>query len=158
MLTSLCEIIQNFQYNLVQNSHNVNGDDANSTNLNFRPLSQTDVQTIAKIDSVEHLNDFYHFIMFYYAHIVHQIKNDSLDDKLGSAKKKMPTMRTFYSVCQQERIIELSRYFGVTPKQLGENLNENYIVHEIEQKNQELSAIAKDFVGDKFSTVEKVFF
>ena len=152
-ILDLCQIIQDYQYMKVS--------DETKDYLDSKPLTSGTFEKISSCDSMDGLKDFYNYILFYYGHIIHQNyvfqNNESLNDG-KQARHKLPNIKSFYCTCLEEGITKITRYFGLSPSKLAENLTQNYVVNDIEQVQDELSSIASRFISKSFSSTERVIF
>ena len=138
---------------------NVPDDSTDSAMLNIQPLRQDLIRQIDEIDTFELAETFSNYLMFYYGHIIKnqqpkQNENDATNK--NHRESKNPSYRTFYALCEEGKITRLTRYFGITPTKLAENMQESFNVHDIEQHNKELSAMAEEYISSKFPSTEKV--
>lgn len=77
--------------------------------------------------------------------------DDEVEESLKLARDSGP-----YSMCRKAGILGIAKRFGLTPEQYAENLRDNYQRHEVDQESIELSELAKEYINNKFTTVEEV--
>lgn len=157
VLRNTCSYIQDHQYRL---SRAINAEEASNESLNLRIIPDAFLQEIDNISTFDQVESLSNYLMFYYGHIVNTKANtqtDVDDQVLNTQQHKLPKYRTFYSICEDGSITQLIHHFGLTPIQLAENLNEKFMVNDIQQSNTELLTLASGFVSEKFPTPNRVF-
>ena len=83
-----------------------------------------------------------------------QDDEDDIQNKLSSLK--LAQRKNMYTVCKEERIIQLVRRFGLAPEQLGENLRDNYTRHHVNKCDEEPLKLAGELLSKRFTTPEQV--
>ncbi|OXU22488.1 hypothetical protein TSAR_006883 [Trichomalopsis sarcophagae] len=61
-----------------------------------------------------------------------------------------------YSICRRAGLESLAKRFGLPPEQYAKNLSEEYQIFEVEQELNEPTAVAAEYVGEKFQTADEV--
>ena len=69
---------------------------------------------------------------------------------------KQATRKSGYTMCVEAGLAELARKYGLTPEQFGENLQDNYQRHDVDQDPAEPLDLARDYVNAQFSSPEEV--
>ena len=69
---------------------------------------------------------------------------------------KQPVRNDPYSICKKACLDSLAKRFGLTPEHFAENLRDNYQRHEVDQEPAEPTAVASEYVGQKFTAPEEV--
>ncbi|ESO97932.1 hypothetical protein LOTGIDRAFT_103494 [Lottia gigantea] len=161
-LVRLFEKMQNFQYE-------VNSDVEKVLASSFRNLTEDDIEKVRKVQSIEELRDVYQHFLLYYGSEIPKMRNAEKKkqtqeemEKTGDEPEenndsiKQASRKSGYSICQDSKLDEVARRFGLTPEQFGENLRDNYQRHDVEQCPVEPLELAKDYVNRQFPTEEDV--
>lgn len=69
---------------------------------------------------------------------------------------KHATRNDAYSLCVKYKLSSLSKCFGLTPEQFGENLQGNYMKHETVQEGRDLDELAADYLSEKLKSKDDV--
>lgn len=85
-----------------------------------------------------------------------EIPDEDDDDEPVEESLKLSRDSGPYAMCRKAGILGIAKRFGLTPEQFAENLRDNYQRHEVEQESVELSELAKEYINNKFTTVEDV--
>ncbi|XP_050409437.2 transcription elongation factor SPT6 [Patella vulgata] len=158
-LIRLFEKMQNFQFE--QNS-----DIDKVLASSFRPLTEDDLEKVRKVQTIDELRDVYQHFLLYYGTEIPKMRNAEKKkqaERDGGEKTgdddhqdtiKQATRKSGYSICQDAKLDEVARRFGLTPEQFGENLRDNYQRHDVEQCPVEPLDLSKDYICGQFPTEE----
>ncbi|KAK6192106.1 hypothetical protein SNE40_003644 [Patella caerulea] len=158
-LIRLFEKMQNFQFE--QNS-----DIDKVLASSFRPLTEDDIEKVRKVQTIDELRDVYQHFLLYYGTEIPKMRNAEKKkqaerdggEKTGEEDHqdtiKQATRKSGYSICQDAKLDEVARRFGLTPEQFGENLRDNYQRHDVEQCPVEPLDLSKDYICGQFPTEE----
>lgn len=61
-----------------------------------------------------------------------------------------------YAMCRKGGLSGFAKRLGLTPEQFAENVRDSYQRHEVEQEPNDLKDIAKEYINNRFTTVEDV--
>lgn len=61
-----------------------------------------------------------------------------------------------YAMCRKGGLSGFAKRFGLTPEQFGENIRDSYQRHEVEQEPIDPRDVAKEYINNRFQTVEDV--
>ncbi|XP_069471429.1 transcription elongation factor SPT6 [Ambystoma mexicanum] len=144
----------------------------------IRPLDTTDMERLKDVQSTEELKDVYNHFLLYYGRDIPKMQNASKtsrkklkpireegegeeaeepeDEEQKGPELKQASRRDMYAICQAAGLDGLTKKFGLTPEQFGENLRDSYQRHETEQFPAEPLELAKDYVCSQFATPEVV--
>ncbi|KAK6637223.1 hypothetical protein RUM44_007637 [Polyplax serrata] len=87
---------------------------------------------------------------------------DEADDEEDEAEKipeetiKQAVRSGPYAMCRKAGLTGLSKKFGLTPAQFGENLRDNYQRHEVDQESTEPLQLAKSYITRQFNQAEDI--
>ncbi|MES1905336.1 MAG: Transcription elongation factor SPT6, partial [Paramarteilia canceri] len=123
--------------------------DNQKSRIKYRRADSSLLMMVENISSMTDLSDFNGYINFYFPHLLLEISSEKEFKALKSSK-------FFYTLCSENRLTELLPYFGLTPKQLAENLNENYSINHINQSDYSLESLAIKYVNKRFPSVEMI--
>ncbi|XP_074640844.1 transcription elongation factor SPT6-like [Tubulanus polymorphus] len=140
---------------------------------NVRPLNEEDIDRARGIQTIEELNDVYQHFLLYYGRDIPKMKaalkrkkrqeeegagqdEEAENEEQSSEIPKQATRKTGYNMCQNAGLDDLTKKFGLTPEQFGENLRDNYQRHDVEQYPIEPLEVAKEFLCPTFPTADDV--
>ncbi|GIX89466.1 transcription elongation factor SPT6 [Caerostris darwini] len=163
-LSKLFEKMQEYQCDIVMS------DPDKPITEGMRTLEHSDILRLQTAQTVEEVQDCYAHFMLYYGHDVPAMKEalnkkesqekqletndqDAEQETEGTKVKHVPHRNT-YAVCKEAGLDGLAKKFGLTAEQFGENLQDNYQRHEVDQYPIEPKEVASDFVCKRFQTPE----
>ncbi|KAL9642881.1 hypothetical protein ABK040_010577 [Willaertia magna] len=102
-----------------------------------------------EFDSVDDVNDLQLYFTFIY--------RDSFDSQVNIDIKK-PTKRDLYTIAKRDGLGDLSKLFGISPKEYADNLNFGYVHHEQRDCDEEPNKAAERLLGRSktFNTVNNI--
>ncbi|ESO05770.1 hypothetical protein HELRODRAFT_191379 [Helobdella robusta] len=137
----------------------------------FRRLTEDDIERVKAVQTMEQLNDIHQHFNLYYANDVTRMKmakkikrklaedggedGSAAHDEEASVLKQAPK-RSAYNICVDAGLCEMARRFGLTPEQFGENINDNYMRHEVEQDPGDPNELAEEFIKGQFCSRDHV--
>nr|CAB3266713.1 transcription elongation factor SPT6 [Phallusia mammillata] len=165
-LTRLLQKMQTYQY------EQISADPDKPLGDNVRALSDSDIERIQTVQTMEELRDVYGHFLLHYGRDIPKMQNalriqrkreraeegetPSGEAPTQASDLKQASRRDMYTVCLNAGLGGVANKFGLTPEQFGENLRDNYQRHETEQYPAEPLDLAEDFVCPQFSTKEAV--
>uniref|UniRef100_A0A5S6QJ45 Suppressor of Ty 6 homolog n=1 Tax=Trichuris muris TaxID=70415 RepID=A0A5S6QJ45_TRIMR len=136
----------------------------------MRLLVDEDLLSITRAQTFEELQDMYSFFLLYYASDVpkalqykrrklasnsDQHPSDAEDEYPQNAVKQV-TSRNRYQICLDAGLGPLAGKFGLTAKELAENLQVNYARNEVAQYPQPFAELAQEHICKQFQDVDAV--
>ncbi|XP_077995239.1 transcription elongation factor SPT6-like isoform X2 [Glandiceps talaboti] len=172
-LKRLFEKMQNYQFELIPHDADL------SLPENIRPLTESDMEKLDAVQTHEELRDVYMHFLLYYGRDIPKMQNterekkkkqkreggegveggetEQPEDLSGTSREiKQAARKGMYGLCEQAGLDGISKKFGLTPEQFGENLRDNYQRHDTEQYPAEPLELAQEHVCPQFPTPEAV--
>ncbi|MEN2499161.1 MAG: Transcription elongation factor SPT6 [Marteilia pararefringens] len=112
-------------------------------------IDQTMINTIASLTEFEKIDDHLLYLNFYFSDIL-------VKKHLTGDNQKIPTTNSIYARCRELNLTQVSANFGLLPHQLAENLVQNFSVNNVQQRDEDLSAVAEPYICDQLPTIAKV--